>query len=138
MKANSVSRLAKAVVVAVLVLFVSNASFANEGHPSKKAGLTESQVNVQYIGIKDESLVFKLEFENPTSDKFWLIIKNDAGDVVYHKQFNDAHFTKTVFLQNDNTDIHPTFVIRDSNNNEVVRQFSVSTTVVESTVVTKL
>lgn len=142
MNSNFVStRVVKAfsTVAAAVVLFVSNplTSLANEGHPNK-AGLTDAQVNVQYVGTKDDNVVFRVEFENPTTEKFWLIIKNDAGEVVYHKQFSDAHFSKAVYFQKDEADIHPSFVIRDSNNNEVVRQFSVNTTVVENTVVTKL
>lgn len=143
MNTNFVStRVVKAfsIVAAAVVLFVSNplTSSANEGHPNKKAGLTDAQVTVQYVGAKDDNVVFRVEFENPTTDKFWLIIKNDAGEVVYHKQFSDAHFSKTVYFQKDEAEIHPSFIIRDSNNNEIVRQFSVNTTVVENTTVTRL
>lgn len=141
MRTNSVStRVVKAISVAAaaIVLFISNpvTSLANGGDHTKTV-LTEAQVNVQYIGTNDNSVVFRVEFENPTAEKFWLIIKNDNGEVVYRKQFNDAHFAKSVYFQKEESDIHPTFVIRNGEN-EVVRQFAVSRTVTENTVVTKL
>ena len=135
------TRVVKAISVAVaaIVLFVSNplTSLANGGDHKKAATLTEDQVNVQYVGTNDNSVVFRVAFENPTAEKFWLIIKNDNGEVVYRKQFSDAHFAKSVYFQKEESDIHPTFVIRNGEN-EVVRQFAVNRTITENTVVTKL
>ncbi|HTI09842.1 MAG TPA: hypothetical protein VL832_14840 [Puia sp.] len=135
------TRVVKAISVAVaaIVLFVSNplTSLANGGDHKKAATLTEDQVNVQYVGTNDNSVVFRVAFENPTAEKFWLIIKNDNGEVVYRKQFSDAHFAKSVYFQKEESDIHPTFVIRNGDN-EVVRQFAVNRTITENTVVTKL
>lgn len=132
MKSNFVKTLT---VAAVAVVFFASSAFANEG--GRKAGLTDEQVNVQYVGATQNQVAFRVEFENPTAEKFWLIIRNDAGDVVYRKQFSDVHFSKSVFVLRDEADIRPTFVIRN-NSGEVVRQFAVTSTVVENTVVTKL
>jgi hypothetical protein len=143
MNTNSLStRLVKGIAVAfaAVVILVSNplTSQANGGGINdKKASLTDEQVSVKYLGTSDNNVIFKVEFENPTAQKFWLIIKNDAGDVVYHQQFTDAHFSKSVFFQNTDSEIHPTFVIRNGNN-EIVRQFAVSKTLTENTVVTRL
>jgi hypothetical protein len=129
-----------AVAVAAVVILVSNplTSQANGGgNNNKKASLTDEQVSVKYLGTNDNNVIFKVEFENPTAEKFWLVIKNDAGDVVYHQQFSDVHFSKSVFFQNTDSEIHPTFVIRNGNN-EIVRQFAVSKTLTENTVVTRL
>jgi hypothetical protein len=134
------TRVVKALSVAVvaLVFFISNplTSLANGGN-DKKSGITDAQVSVTYSGTDNNSVVFRVEFENPTAEKFWLIIKNDAGEVIYRKQFSDAHFAKSVFFQKEESDIHPTFVIRNGEN-EVTRQFAVTRTVTENTVVTKL
>src|ERR1700744_2351131 len=129
-----------AVAFTAVVVLVSNpfTSSANDGTNNKKASVSEEQVSVKFVGTNENNIIFKVEFENPTAEKFWLIIKNDNGDVVYHQQFSDAHFSKSVFFQNTDTDIHPTFVIRSSNNSEVVRQFAVNKTITESTVATKL
>jgi hypothetical protein len=82
-------------------------------------------------------VVFHVDFENPTGEKFWLIIRNDNGDVVYRKQFAGNHFSKNVYFDNEQADIRPTFIIRNDSN-EIVRQFAVTRTVTENTVVTKL
>jgi len=134
------TRVVKALSVAVvaLVFFISNplTSLANGDH-NKKSGLTDGQVAVTYVGTDNNSVVFRVEFDNPTAEKFWLIIKNDAGEVVYRKQFSDAHFSKSVFFQKEESDINPTFVIRNGDS-EIARQFAVTRTVTENTVVTKL
>lgn len=126
-----------AVAFAAAVIVVSNplSTLANGG--SKKAP-TEEQVSVKYQGTVNNTVSFKVEFENPTNEKFYLIIKNDNGDVVYHGQFSDAHFSKNVYIADAEFDIHPTFIIRTANNTEIVRQFQVSKTVTENTTVTLL
>ena len=129
-----------AAAFAAVVILVSNplTSQANGGGiNNKKASLTDEQVSVKYQGTSDNNVIFKVEFENPTAEKFWLIIRNDNGDVIFHQQFNDVHFSKSVFFQNTDSDIHPTFVIRNGNN-EVIRQFAVNRTLTENTVVTRL
>jgi len=133
MKSNFVVKTLTAAAVAV-VLFTSN-TYANDG--GKKAGLNDDQVNVQYIGSNDNQVAFRLEFENPTAEKFWLIIKNDAGDVVYRKQFSDVHFSKSVYVLKEESEIRPTFIIRNSAG-DIVRQFAVTSQITENTVVTKL
>ncbi|HEX9513891.1 MAG TPA: hypothetical protein VF939_25545 [Puia sp.] len=123
--------------MAAIVLFVSNPLTSQANGGKKSSTLNDEQVNVQYVGTNDNSVVFRVALENPTAAKFWLIIKNDNGEVVYRKQFNDAHFVKSVYFQKEETDIHPTFVIRNGEN-EIVRQFAVNTMVTENTIVTKL
>jgi len=138
------SKVVKAIAVALtsVVVLVSNpmTSQANGGgiNNTKKSSLTEEQVSVKYQGTKGNSIVFKVEFTNPTAEKFSLIIKNDNGDVVYNQQFTDANFAKTVTFENTEAEMHPVFIIRSAGNSEIVRQFSVSKTVTESTVVTRL
>ena len=112
-------------------------SKANGGN-DKKVSPAEAQVSVKYEGTKDNHIVFKVEFENPTAQKFWLIIKNDNGDIVYHHQFSDTNFAKNICFENTDTEIQPTFVIRTSDNTDIVRQFQVAKTITESTVVTSL
>lgn len=140
MKSNASSRVVKAISATVVaaVIFFSNpiASLANGGK-NDKAKLTDEQVTVQYVGANEQHVVFHINFENPTGEKFWLIIKNDAGDVVYRKQFNDAHFSKSVYVENEQSEIRPTFIIRNSAN-EITRQYAVTKTITENTVVTKL
>jgi hypothetical protein len=126
-----------AVVATALVVIVSNplASKANGG--GTKASINDAQVSVKYVGTDDNHVVFQVQFDNPTGEKFALIIKNDNGDVVYHQQFNGTHFAKNVYFENTDGEIEPTFIIRNANN-EVVRQFHVVKTITENTTVTSL
>jgi len=126
-----------AVAFTAAVVVVSNplSTLANGGENRKAA--TEEQVSVKYAGTSNNTVAFKVEFENPTGEKFSLIVKNDNGDVVYHGQFSGAHFSKNVFIADTDSDIHPTFVIR-TGTSEIVRQFQVSKTVTENTIATQL
>src|ERR1700743_2289466 len=141
MNTNTKNHAVKVIAVALTAVFFlfgsPLASKANGGGSQKTSAITESQVSVTYQRVADNSLVFKVDYENTTGQKFALIIKNDNGEVVFHQQFTDAHFSKTVYFQNTDTEIAPTFIIR-ANNNDVVRQFQVNKVITETTVVTGL
>ena len=98
---------------------------------------TEQQVSVKYIGTSDNNLVFHLEYENKTGEKFFLIIKNDLGEVVYQNAFNDVHFEKNIRLPKEDSEMKPTFIIRTATE-QVERKFSVNRQVSENIVVTSL
>jgi hypothetical protein len=136
MKSNYVVKTLAAVAVTLVFTIASPlASFAGEG--GKNTTLKDDQVSIQYVGSSDNQVVFHVDFENPTAEKFWLIIKNDAGDVVYRKQFSDVHFSKSICVVKEDREIRPTFVIRN-NNNEIVRKFAVNNVITENTVITEL
>ena len=141
MNTNTKNHAVKVIAVALTAVFFlfgsPLTSKANDGGARKSTTITEAQVSITYQGVSDNSLVFKVDYENATGGKFWLIIKNDNGDVVYHQQFTDVHFSKTIYFQNTDTQITPTFVIH-TNNSDVVRQFQVSKILTETTVVTGL
>ena len=113
---HAVKAIAVALTAAIVVAGNPLTTRANGGG-KKSTSLTDAQVSVKYEGPTDNGIVFKVDFENPTGEKFWLIIRNDNGDVVYH----------------------PTFVIRaNDSNNEIVRKFQVSKTLTELTLATSL
>jgi hypothetical protein len=97
----------------------------------------EKNVTVNFLGASDNNLVFHLEFENKSGEKFWLIIKNDAGDVVYQQSFTDLHFARNIRITKEDSEMNPTFVIRTSTE-QVERKFSVKNKVSETLVVTSL
>jgi len=97
----------------------------------------DKKVTVNYVGVTDNSLVFHLEFENKTGEKFWLIVKNDAGDIVYQNVYTDVHFSKNIRITEEESEMNPTFIIRTSGE-QVERKFSVKTKVSEDFVVTAL
>src|SRR6202012_4756659 len=101
MKSNAIKSIVAAFAVVVILISNPLTSKANGGNNNtKKASPAEAQVSVSYQGTKDNHIVFKVSFENPTAQKFWLIIKNDNGDIVYHHQFSETNFAKNVCFEN--------------------------------------
>ena len=139
MKLHFGKTIASAAVVALL--FVSNplTSVAGtvKGKGNEKAGVVNEQADVQYAGANEGAYLFRVEFNNPSAQRFTLIIKNEQGDVVYNEKFSDVNFDKTFHLPYDGSDIQPTFIIRTSNG-DIKRSFYVSRRVVENYQVTKL
>ncbi|BAV04483.1 hypothetical protein SAMN05421788_110218 [Filimonas lacunae] len=114
----------------VLLLVMVSATFTSKanvlsGKEKEETTISEKQVTVQYAGNEDNGVVFRVAFDNPTAQKFTLIIKNDAGDVLYNGQFNDAHFSKAIHLLKDDSEMNPVFVIR-SGNQKIENAFKVS------------
>ena len=98
---------------------------------------SDKQVTVNFVGATDNSLVFHLEFDNKSGEKFYLIVKNDAGDIVYQNSYNDVHFAKNIRIPSEESELHPTFVIRTANE-QVERKFSVTSKHTDNYVVTTL
>jgi hypothetical protein len=133
-----------AMTATAAVLFAGSpiSSFANpvETKHAKTARIAESEIDIKYLGSDENTFQFRVEFENSAAQKFTLVIKNDEGDVVYIKEFNDVHFAKTVsIVKDDNTgeSIHPTFAV-SVGKRLVQRSFSIDRKVTENVVVTKL
>jgi hypothetical protein len=131
----------KSVVAAatVALLFVSNPLTSMAGTVKGKVhtAVVNDQADVQYAGAEENAYLFRVEFNNPSAQKFSLIIKNEEGIIVYNEKFSEVNFDKTFHLPYDGTDIQPTFIIRTVNG-DVKRSFYVSRKVVENFQVTKL
>jgi hypothetical protein len=125
------------VVAAAALLSLGSANLKAAPVIEKIISPTDKNVNVTFVGATDNSLVFHLEFENKTGEKFYLIVKNDAGDIVYQASYNDVHFEKNIRILKEDSEIHPTFVIRTANE-QVERKLSVSRKTSENFVVTTL
>ncbi|RFM26336.1 hypothetical protein [Deminuibacter soli] len=123
----------------VVLVCGATASKANGKEKKVEEARSENQVSIEYANSVDNSVTFRVAFENPTAQKFTLIVKDDAGDIIYKGQFADAHFNKTVKLMKEDSEIHPRFIIR-TGNQEIEKAFVVNsnTKVVEDVVVTKL
>ena len=118
MKASFVSPLAKIVSAfflgSALLLATPFSSNANNDK-GKVTAISEDQLSVQYTGSNDNSVMFRVKFQNATAQKFSLIIKNDVGDVVYQDQFTTADFNKAVHILKDGEFNKATFIIRVGN-----------------------
>ncbi len=140
---NSILKAIAATATAA-VLFAGSplSSFASpiKANHEKTANISESQIDIKYLGSDENKFQFRVEFENSEAKKFTLVIKNDEGDVVYSKEFNDVHFARTVAIvkdENNADSIHPTFTV-SVGKRLVQRSFSIEKKVTEDVVVTKL
>jgi hypothetical protein len=131
----------KVLVASAFTLMLSaslpKVSLAGTGKDKSITSLTEDQVTVQYCGSDNDSYLFRVEFKNPRTEKFTLIVKNDDGLTVFQEQYDNSHFVRTFKLPKEDADIHPTFIVRTANS-EVKRSFVVSRKITEDLVVTKL
>jgi hypothetical protein len=123
------------VLAAVALLTLGTAKLHAAPIIEKISSPSDKQVTVSFVGVTENSFVFHLDFDNKTGEKFYLIIKNDAGEVVYQSAYKDVHFEKNIRLPKEESGIHPTFIIRTTNE-QIVKKFSVDLTVSESFVVT--
>jgi hypothetical protein len=128
---NSVVKTIAATATAVLLFSVnpvsSFAGTSKEKHSKSENTISETQVDVQYIGSDESAFTFKVKFDNSAAQKFTLIVKNDEGDIIYRKEYSDVHFSRTIRLvksEIDTTEINPTFAVRIGKGS-VERSFSV-------------
>ncbi len=125
------------VIATALLLSLGSATLQAAPIIEKIVNPSDEQVSVNYVGSTENSVVFHLEFVNKAGEKFWLIIKNDAGDVVYKTAYSDVHFEKNIRLPREENEMHPTFIIRTAND-QVERKFSIDRKTSENVVVTTL
>ena len=139
MKASFVSKIVSASLVAIALFFVTPFSSHANNDKGKVTAISEDQLSVQYTGSNENSVMFRVKFQNTTAQKFSLIIKNDVGDVVYQDQFNTADFNKAVHILKDGEFNKASFIIRVGNQ-QIEQRFVINrnTEVVENVVVTKL
>lgn len=124
---------------AVVMLIASPFNSKASDNKDKIVAVSKSQVSVKHTGTNEKSIVFRVQFHNPTAQKFSFIIKNDAGDILYSGQYNDVNFSKTVHLLKEEQEMNPTFVIR-TNSQSIENSFLVNTNTAatEEVVVTRL
>jgi hypothetical protein len=125
------------VLAAAALLSLGSASLQAAPVIEKIISPTDKQVTVNFVGATDNALVFHMEFDNKSGEKFYLIVKNDAGEIVYQNSYNDVHFARNIRIPNEESELHPTFVIRTAND-QVERKFSVTSQHSDNYVVTTL
>src|SRR5450432_4543252 len=96
--ANFNLRKSASVLAAAALLTLGSAKLQAAPIIEKIISPSDKQVTVNFVGVTDNNLVFHLEFENKTGEKFYLIVKNDAGEIVYKNAFSDTHFEKNIRL----------------------------------------
>ena len=81
----------------VLTSFAGNAAINNNNIEL----VSGEKSNVAITSATNDALLFTLTVKNEKTDKFIVTIKNDGGDVLFSKAFNDANFEKQFKLLKD-------------------------------------
>jgi hypothetical protein len=135
--ANINVRKSASVLAAAAMLTFGSAKASAAPIIEKIISPTDKEVSVNFVGASDNTLVFHLNFENKSGEKFYLIVKDDAGQIVYQSAFSEVHFDKNIRIMSDASEVHPTFIIRTSTE-QIERKISVNHEVSENYVVTTL
>lgn len=134
----------KFIIGAALLLSVSSATIPSVAHATayndkkETATLADKQVSVEYVSYANGTVIFRVNIDNPAGIQFRLVIKNDAGDVLYNGSYTDTHFEKAIHLIKEEEEISPVFIVR-SGKQQIERSFRVTTAAsgTEKVVVTK-
>ena len=125
----------KAMLVAVLVSAVSFSAMAAPATSKNDKSDKTAQNNIQYVGTKDDGIIFNVKYDNADAAKFDLIIKNEYGDVVYQQSFSDKNFDRRVMLVKEPGDAHLTFIIKGADTYKQSFDITTVTRTVEDVVV---
>jgi len=111
---NSIEKKVFTFLVAFVFFFGSSAKiYASPKDPMSKG----SSPYVTYAGLKDNSLVFKVDYKNELVQPFKLVIKNEVNEVLYQKMFDAIPLNTNVLLTDVPDDSKLTFSIVTIDNN---------------------
>lgn len=102
--------------------------------------LSENDTQVQFTGSTGDALLFKVHINNEKGDNFIVTIKNNSGDVLFSKSFNDVDFQKQFkVLKGDQISDTYYFTITSANKTlEDSYAISVTSRVIDDVVINKL
>jgi hypothetical protein len=132
MNLSNLSKFIKSGVFA-LALLTANAASAqsvNEADPAPAA--------VKYLGNQNDMMVFHVQYENPTGDRFFVTVKDTDGTALYTGAFSEKKFDKKFRVPR--TDSNKVLFVIKGSGNEVPQTFEVNSNIrtVEEVVVTKV
>lgn len=118
-----------------MVLFVTAASFSASAQDQVT---TETPAIVRHVGNNAETMVFEVQFDNTTGDKYSIAVKDDNGSVLFQDVYSDKKFDRKFRLPKTN-DRRLSFVIKNlKENNTQTFEINTNTRVIEEVVVTKV
>lgn len=98
----------------MLISFSANAT-VNKGNIEILSG---EKTNIQFAGSTSDALLFKVHINNEKGDNFTLSIKDNSGNVLFSKSFNDVNFQKQFkVLRGDQDNSRYFFTISSENKN---------------------
>ena len=118
-----------ATFISASILFTSFSVKAAAGNHSIIEILSNDKPSVQFAGSTSDALLFKVHIINDKADNFTVTIKNNDGNVLFSKTFNDVNFEKQFkILKGDDSNSNYYFTISSSNKN-LEETYVVSSTV---------
>lgn len=106
-------------------LFLLSVAAANAQSTASGAGPTDNAAMVKYLGTQDDMLVFNVAYDNPQGSKFLVTIKDQDGNQLYQRFFNDKSFYKEFKLPKTDKD-KVVFILRNGQEAPVVKTFAVN------------
>lgn len=101
--------------------------------------LSGEKTHIALTSTTSDALLFKVNVNNEKGDKFTVTIKNNTGDILFSKAFNDVNFQKQFKLLKNDTDERYYFSITSNNKNlEDTYVVSTTTRVVNDIAINKL
>ena len=135
----NLSQAVKIKAVLFLFLFLSVSSMPSWAF-KQDSSRSNSPAIVKYIGSVEDQVLFQLSYDNKEGAVFYIMVKDDQGNILYNGKFNDAKFSKQFrFYKSDLSNSGVSFILT-SQNEKQNQVFHISTTsrVIEDVVVTKL
>jgi len=69
----------------------------NEGEKSIDSSKT-NKLEVKYLGSQNDNLIFDVHYNNLKGTSFAFVVKDEDGDVLFEKEYNNKQFHKKVEL----------------------------------------
>ena len=102
--------------------------------------ISGENTNVQFAGSTSEALLFKVHINNKNGDNFTVTVKNNSGDVLFSKSFNDVDFQKQFkVLKSEQSSDTYYFTISSANKN-IADSYAINTAsrTIDDVVINKL
>ena len=117
------SRLISNLLVASLFISSSSSASKMENKPfkpyvvniDKSIGDSSNKLNVRYIGLIHGNLMFDINYPNLKNIPFNLVIKDENGEELFHKEYSGTFFHKRVQLDKFDDNVKLTFLINNIN-----------------------
>ena len=92
----------------------------NKNPKIEKANVERGDASVKYVGeTTDNGIVFDVNYENPTGQRFVLAISNSQGDIIFYQNYKGFGFHKTVVIKNDAETVGTVSFSVKSNSDEI-------------------
>ena len=104
-------------------LFFLTASAASAQSATQDSAV--SPVTVKFLGTQDDMVVFNVSYDNPSGNKFMVVVKDQEGGTLYNNMYSKKTFYKQFRLpKTDGNKI--TFIIRNFRDADIARTFEVN------------